>query len=745
MIRGIGHGLRVLAIAGAAFCVTSSITGTTGRVASVIGALAGIALGELLARRRIRMWFIGAAALVTTVVGLWLAAAATTYELAPDLFGPAMALRLSAILRFGFATFALVTVVRAAGRRIPVVTAVELVIVAAAFAIPFAAHRDGVIVRPLWLSDWAWRHGIDPSIVLLAIGATVAGSLALVMMLEAERRPTIASFAMLPALVILGAILFALAPTTKPREVSELGATKAERGDPPKPTMGSGFGEGQGSDGSAQGSNQRENQGSGQGGRPMPGQSGGSGQAQQQPTWQEPSEGSGGKDPVVAVVLLGDDYSPPTQAYYFRQEAWSAFSGPRLVPTRWAGVDLDIPNAARGSATPQVTETSPGMTLLHADVAMLVAQRKQLYLGAPTKWEPLTNPDPKQFVGAYRFEAVVPTLGFEHLVGHTAGDPAWSPEVLSYYLEASRDPRFGELAQQIVGELPEDRRADPFVKAAAIKQYLDANMTYSTKERHANVPDPTADFLFGNKIGYCVHFAHAAVFLWRSLGIPSRVAVGYYVEEEHRRGSSVLIRQSQAHAWPELYLEGVGWVILDISAERNLDPPGTPPDDEVQLQLAELARGSPPDPFDGPPVSTTGGRLGTIAAISGAVLIACALLILYGLKIWRRVAPRFAPAGELPRVGYRAALDALSGAGRARKVGETRERFAARVGDEVPAFVELTSLHLAARLGPAADTPPDRMEWRQLLSRLRAELAARAPAWRRVLAALNPISFRLSR
>ncbi|MGE3547347.1 MAG: DUF4129 domain-containing transglutaminase family protein, partial [Kofleriaceae bacterium] len=633
-------------------------------------------------------------------------------------------------------------------RRVSVVSAVELVIVAGAFAIPFAAHRDGVIVRPLWLSDWAWRHGIDPSIVLLAIGATVAGALALVMLLESERRPTVASLAMLPVLVILGAIIFAITPAQPRREVSELGATKAERGDPPKPTMGSGFGDGQGQDGgSAQGSDRRPDQGSGQSGPPIPGQpGGGSGQgSQQQPTWQEPSEGSGGKDPVVAVVLLGDDYSPPTQAYYFRQEAWSAFSGTRLVPTRWAGIDVDVPATQRGVATPAVTESSPGMSLLHADVAMLVAQRKQLYLGSPTKWEPLTNPDPKQFVGAYRFEAVVPELGYEQLVGHAIGDPSWTSEVMSYYLEPSRDPRFGELAQRIIGELPEDRRNDPFIKAAAIKQYLDVNMTYSTRERHANVPDPTADFLFGNRIGYCVHFAHAAVFLWRSLGIPARVGVGYYVEEEHRRGSSLLIRQSQAHAWPELYLEGVGWVILDISAQRNLDPPGIPPDDEVQLQLAELVRGSPPDPFDGTPVSTTGTRLGVIAAISTGVLAACVLLLLYGLKIWRRIAPRFAPAGELPRVSYRAALDALAGVGRSRNLGETRERFAARVGSELPTFVQLTTLHLAARLGPQTDQPPDRVAWRDLLTRLRVELATRAPAWRRVLAALNPISFRLSR
>ena len=73
------------------------------------------------------------------------------------------------------------------------------------------------------------------------------------------------------------------------------------------------------------------------------------------------------------------------------------------------------------------------------------------------------------------------------------------------------------------------------------------------------MPDPTADFLFGDRTGYCVHFAHAAVLLWRALGIPARVGTGYRTEEDDRHGSStILIRASDAHAWPELYLDGIG-------------------------------------------------------------------------------------------------------------------------------------------------------------------------------------------
>jgi hypothetical protein len=57
----------------------------------------------------------------------------------------------------------------------------------------------------------------------------------------------------------------------------------------------------------------------------------------------------------------------------------------------------------------------------------------------------------------------------------------------------------------------------------------------------------------------------------------------------------------------------------------------------------------------------------------------------------------------------------------------------------------MTEMHLAARLGPPPAPAQSRDEWRALHSRLRRELAGRAPWWRRLLATLNPISFRSSR
>src|SRR5262249_59532098 len=111
---------------------------------------------------------------------------------------------------------------------------------------------------------------------------------------------------------------------------------------------------------------------------------------------------------------------------------------------------------------------------------------------------------------------------------------------------------------------------DDVMKALAIKRYLEKEGFYSLKQKQLVGADPVAQFLFGDLRGYCVHFSHAAVFLLRSQGIPARVALGYGVQTKRRgAGSSVLILGNEAHAWPELFIDGVGWVTFDIYPERS--------------------------------------------------------------------------------------------------------------------------------------------------------------------------------
>lgn len=74
------------------------------------------------------------------------------------------------------------------------------------------------------------------------------------------------------------------------------------------------------------------------------------------------------------------------------------------------------------------------------------------------------------------------------------------------------------------------------------------------------------DFLFRTRRGFCEHFAAAFVVLMRSAGIPARVVTGYQGGERNPVDGYLVVRQSDAHAWAEVWLEGRGWVRIDPTA-----------------------------------------------------------------------------------------------------------------------------------------------------------------------------------
>jgi transglutaminase-like putative cysteine protease len=74
------------------------------------------------------------------------------------------------------------------------------------------------------------------------------------------------------------------------------------------------------------------------------------------------------------------------------------------------------------------------------------------------------------------------------------------------------------------------------------------------------------EFLFSTRRGFCEHFASAFVYLMRAAGIPSRVVIGYQGGAMHPFDDYMIVRQSDAHAWTEVWLEGEGWVRIDPTA-----------------------------------------------------------------------------------------------------------------------------------------------------------------------------------
>jgi transglutaminase-like putative cysteine protease len=90
--------------------------------------------------------------------------------------------------------------------------------------------------------------------------------------------------------------------------------------------------------------------------------------------------------------------------------------------------------------------------------------------------------------------------------------------------------------------------------------------------------NPIESFLFETRYGFCSHYASAFVYLMRVANIPARVVTGYQGGEINPVGGFLEIRQAQAHAWAEVWLDKQGWVRVDPTAaiaperiEKNID------------------------------------------------------------------------------------------------------------------------------------------------------------------------------
>lgn len=79
--------------------------------------------------------------------------------------------------------------------------------------------------------------------------------------------------------------------------------------------------------------------------------------------------------------------------------------------------------------------------------------------------------------------------------------------------------------------------------------------------------DPILFFLEDSKKGFCTQYASAAVFLFRSSGIPARYVEGYKIREEQWKNGTAQVLDYDAHAWPEVYITNVGWIPVDVTGE----------------------------------------------------------------------------------------------------------------------------------------------------------------------------------
>ena len=197
---------------------------------------------------------------------------------------------------------------------------------------------------------------------------------------------------------------------------------------------------------------------------------------------------------------------------------------------------------------------------------------------------------------------------------------------------------FGSL-DKLAGRIIQ-KQTTPYGKAVALQRWLaqSGHFTYSLNVREPDTAQALINFLTKDRRGYCQQFAFAMAVLARVLGIPSRVAVGYTAGSPIGHGRWD-VRTSDAHAWPELYFQGAGWLRFEPTPSGS-DGQATARQPAYTLPLLR----STPDGTGGVPTATatvpsagvTPGQSGALAKLNrlGATGASGGATIAHPSSIW---------------------------------------------------------------------------------------------------------------
>ena len=165
--------------------------------------------------------------------------------------------------------------------------------------------------------------------------------------------------------------------------------------------------------------------------------------------------------------------------------------------------------------------------------------------------------------------------------------PAWVAERYTQ-LPATLPKRVVELARSVAGDEP-----TPYDQAVAIESYLRQIRYNQAIEAPPANKDPVDWFLFEHRQGYCTYFASAMVVMLRAVGVPARLAQGYAPGDWVEDRGVFVVREADAHAWPEVYFPEYGWVEFEPTPSR---PVFSRPTGEEALGGAPRRLGPVPTP-----------------------------------------------------------------------------------------------------------------------------------------------------
>ncbi|MDH1252568.1 DUF3488 and transglutaminase-like domain-containing protein [Comamonas thiooxydans] len=301
------------------------------------------------------------------------------------------------------------------------------------------------------------------------------------------------------------------------------------------------------------------------------------------PLWGVPSDDMAGRSGLsenmrvgeVAALALDDSVAlrirfdtpggqePPANTLYFRGPVLSQFDG-----RNWqADPVLDA------MAVPQLRVSGEP---IRYQMLIEPSKRRWLTLLDAAKTEPQIPPGAS--VGRLRMSSSLQWLSWRPItdvlrvdaqshLDFSHGPLQLTPELKRYLqLPAGSNPRTRALGEHLQAEL----RAQPGAGAdtdrliaSALQHLKTGGYTYTLEPGVVDSDHTADDFWFDSKQGFCEHIASAFAVLMRSMGVPARIVTGYQGGDRNSVDNYWTVRNSDAHAWTEVWIAGRGWVRVD--------------------------------------------------------------------------------------------------------------------------------------------------------------------------------------
>lgn len=405
--------------------------------------------------------------------------------------------------------------------------------------------------------------------------------------------------------------------------------------------------------------------------------------------------------------------------------------------------DIDLIGAMDGA----LVETNVSVTMLNEGTSTLFVPHRLKSLSAPLDLAAYYNDSGEVFItrgveygDSYAFTAYSVEAEDERLAALTeavseGSDPDYQ-SVLNAYMNLPSTLEDGVywLTQSVIADAQ-----TPYEKAVAIRDYLTSG-EYSYRldvETPPSGRDFVSYFLLDAKEGYCTYYASAMAVMARLAGLPSRYVEGYLVEPDS--SGKTLVTGNNAHAWVEIYFEGIGWITFDATSgnesRRNQSGDHTPSDvtptptvtpaptptptpqtddngspnegetpapsadnssnptesstEELEATPTPNPNGTSPEPSEEPESAESDSSRKNAGWWKTALTILLSLLVILALawlvlRRWRMTDPDYQAKrqeddGIRLMVWYRATLTLFGRGGFAPEGGETPEQFAARV------------------------------------------------------------------